>query len=55
MDTKLVKEIPLENGPIKLHGVLSNILTLNKIYTIILVIAADDFQKFWKIQKIINF
>ena len=26
VDTKLVK-ISLENGPIKLHGVLSNILT----------------------------
>ena len=45
----------LENGLIKLHGVLSNILTLNKTHTMIFVCAADDFRKFQKIWKIINF
>ena len=45
----------LENGLIKLHGVLSNILMQNKTHTMILVCAADNFQKFRKIQKIINF
>ena len=54
MDTKLVK-ISLENGLIKLHGVLSNILTKNKTYTTILVCAADDLRKFRKIRKVINF
>ena len=54
MDTKIVK-ISLENEFIKLHGVLSNILTLNKTHTIILVNTADDFRIFRKIRKIINF
>ena len=54
VDTKLVK-ISLENGLIMLNGVLSNILTCNKTHTMILVCATDDFRKFLKIQKIINF
>ena len=48
-------KISLKNGLIKLHGILSNILTYNKTYTMIFVYAADDFQKFQNIQKIVNF
>ena len=51
---KLVKNI-VRKEFIKLHSVLSNILTKNKTHTMILVCAADDFRKFLKIRKIIIF
>ena len=47
VDTSLEK-ISLENGLIKLHCAWSNMFTLNKTHTMILVCAADDFRKYWK-------
>ena len=41
-----------EIGLIKLYYVCSNLVTLNKTHTMILVYAANDFGKYWKMQKL---
>ena len=59
VDTSL-KKIALENVLINLYCVWSNMVTLNKTHTMILVCAADDFRKYrencrnWDLKKIIK-
>ena len=54
VDTKLVKYI-VRKWAHEVACCFVNILTNNKTHTMILVCAADDFRKFWKIRKIIKF
>ena len=46
--TPVLKILSMENGLIKLNCVWSNMFTLNKTHTMILVYAADDFRKYSK-------
>ena len=48
----ILKNLSLENGPVKLNCIWSNILTRNETHTMILVCAADDFRKYQNIRKI---